>query len=179
MGSCGFIYGNTSLVIKASLSNCSHFNKFLGFLLVIFSHYRVGVASFITLLVQKVTTDIKPFTSTLLKLLLAAVLEEKSKAAKRAFAAACAMVLKYAGPSQAQKLIEDTAALHLGERTAQISCAILLRNYSNFATDIVSGYHAVIVPVTFVSRFVLASFICLFLLLLCFMHSFKASKSHP
>ncbi|XP_039131871.1 LOW QUALITY PROTEIN: proteasome adapter and scaffold protein ECM29-like [Dioscorea cayenensis subsp. rotundata] len=86
---------------------------------------RVGVASFITLLVQKVTTDIKPFTSTLLKLLLAAVLEEKSKAAKRAFAAACAMVLKYAGPSQAQKLIEDTAALHLGERTAQISCAIL------------------------------------------------------
>ncbi|KAH7672010.1 proteasome component ECM29 protein [Dioscorea alata] len=114
---------------------------------------RVGVASFITLLVQKVTTDIKPFTSTLLKLLFAAVLEEKSKAAKRSFAAACAMVLKYAGPSQAQKLIEDTAALHLGERTAQISCAILLRNYSNFATDIVSGYHAVIVPVTFVSRF--------------------------
>ncbi|KAJ0985238.1 hypothetical protein J5N97_003594 [Dioscorea zingiberensis] len=114
---------------------------------------RVGVANFITLLVQKVTTDIKPFASTLLKLLFAAVLEEKSKVAKRAFAASCAIILKYAGPSQAQKLIEDTAALHLGGRNAQMSCAVLLRNYSSFATDIVSGYHAVVVPVTFVSRF--------------------------
>lgn len=114
---------------------------------------RVGVAGFVTLLVQKVTADIKPFTSMLLKLLFQAVLEEKSGAAKKSFAAACAITLKYASPSQAQKLIEDTAALHLGDRNAQFSCAILLKNYSNLAADIVSGYHITIFPVTFISRF--------------------------
>ncbi|KAK1292730.1 hypothetical protein QJS10_CPB17g01685 [Acorus calamus] len=114
---------------------------------------RVGVASFISLMVQKVNAEIKPFTSILLKLLFPAVLEERSAAAKRAFASACAIVLKYAGPSQAQKLIEETAALHVGDRNAQISCAILLKNYSSFAADVVSGYLAITVPVTFIARF--------------------------
>ncbi|KAJ6794863.1 proteasome-associated protein ECM29-like protein isoform X3 [Iris pallida] len=114
---------------------------------------RVGVANFITLLVQKVTSDIKPHTGMLSKLLFQAVLEEKSSAAKRAFAAACAIVLKYASPAQAQKLIEETVALHLGERNAQASCVVLLKNYSNLAADIVSGYHTTIFPVIFVSRF--------------------------
>ncbi|KAK1280870.1 hypothetical protein QJS04_geneDACA015003 [Acorus gramineus] len=114
---------------------------------------RVGVASFISLMVQKVNAEIKPFTTILLKLLFPAVLEERSATAKRAFASACAIVLKYAGPSQAQKLIEDTAALHVGDRNAQISCAILLKNYSSFAADVVSGYLAITVPVTFIARF--------------------------
>ncbi|KAG1338330.1 hypothetical protein COCNU_04G006360 [Cocos nucifera] len=114
---------------------------------------RVGVASFITLLVQKVAADIKPFTSMLLKLVYHAVIEEKRSAAKRAFAAACAVILKHASPSQAQKLIEETAALNLGERNAQISCAILLKNYLNLAADVLSGYHAIVIPVVFVSRF--------------------------
>ncbi|XP_059624994.1 uncharacterized protein LOC132268214 [Cornus florida] len=114
---------------------------------------RVGLANFIRLLVQKVHVDIKPFTSLLLKILFPVVKEEKSAAAKRAFANACATILKYAALSQAQKLIEDTAVLHTGDRNDQISCAILLKSYSSIATDILSGFHAAIIPVIFVSRF--------------------------
>ncbi|XP_050283087.1 uncharacterized protein LOC126723567 [Quercus robur] len=114
---------------------------------------RVGVASFITLLVQNVGADIRPHISMLLRLLFPVVTEEKSVAAKRAFANACAIVLKHATPLQAQKLIEETAALHTGDRNAQISCAILLKSYSSMASDVVSGYHAAIVPVIFLSRF--------------------------
>ncbi|KAK6119824.1 hypothetical protein DH2020_046449 [Rehmannia glutinosa] len=80
---------------------------------------RVGVANFISLLVQKVGVDIKPFTT----------------------------------PSQAQKLIEDTANLHSGDRNDQIACAILLKSYASTAADTLNGYHAIIVPVIFVSRF--------------------------
>lgn len=114
--------------------------------------HRVGIASFIGLLVQKVAVDIKPFTSILLKLLFPVVKEEKSGLSKRAFSNACAIVLKYAAISQAQKLIEDTAALHTGDRNAQISCAMLMKSYSSVASDVLSGYHAIIVPVIFVSR---------------------------
>uniref|UniRef100_A0A1D1XKS2 Proteasome-associated protein ECM29 n=1 Tax=Anthurium amnicola TaxID=1678845 RepID=A0A1D1XKS2_9ARAE len=114
---------------------------------------RVGVANFISLLGQKVNADIKPFTSMLLKPLLRAVMEEKTNAAKQAFATACATTLKYAGASNAQKIIEETVALHLGDRNAHISCAILLKNYLNIAADIVSGYHATVLPVVFVARF--------------------------
>lgn len=118
---------------------------------------RVGVASFISLLVQKIGMDIKPYTSMLLRLLFPVVKEEKSAAAKRAFASACASVLKYAAPSQALKLIEETAALHIDDKNSQISCAILLKSYSSVASDVLSGYHAVIVPVIFISRSVLDS----------------------
>uniref|UniRef100_A0A0E0BNM0 Uncharacterized protein n=1 Tax=Oryza glumipatula TaxID=40148 RepID=A0A0E0BNM0_9ORYZ len=114
---------------------------------------RVGVASFITLLVQKVMVEIKPYAATLLRLLYSAVLEEKSSAAKRAFASTCAAVLKYASPSQAQKLIEDTTSLHLGEKNAQLSAAILIKSYLSNAADILSGYNAVVLPVIFASRF--------------------------
>lgn len=119
---------------------------------------RVGVANFITLLVQKVTTDVKPYVNMLSKVLFQAVLDEKSSSAKRAFGASCAIILKYATPSQAQKIIEDTAALHLGDRNSQISCAILLKNYSSLAADVVNGYHATILPVVFLSRYVLDIF---------------------
>lgn len=114
---------------------------------------RVGVASFISLLVEKIGSDIKPFTSMLLKLMFPAVIDERSGAAKRAFASTCAIILKYVASSQAQKLIEDTTALHTGDRNAQVSCAILLKNFSNYAGDVVSGFHATIFPVTFVARF--------------------------
>ncbi|CAM8919803.1 unnamed protein product [Rhodiola kirilowii] len=114
---------------------------------------RVGVASFISSLLQKVGSDIKPFSVTLLRLLFPAVKEEKSIAAKRAFASACALVLKYAPQSQGQKLIEDTAALHSGDRNTQVACAILLTSYVSKATDILSGYYAIIMPVIFISRF--------------------------
>lgn len=114
---------------------------------------RVGVASFITLLVQKVADDIKPFTSMLSKLLFRATLEEKRGAAKRSFAAACAIILKYGSPSVTQKLIEDTVALHLSEKNSQVSCAVLLKSYANLAADVLSGYHAAIIPVIFMSRF--------------------------
>ncbi|CAN6357538.1 unnamed protein product [Urochloa humidicola] len=114
---------------------------------------RVGVASFITLLVQKVMADIKPFTTLLLKLLYSAVLEERSSAAKRAFASSCATVLKYASPSQAQKLIEDTTSLHSGGKNDQLSSAILIKAFLSNAADILGGYNAVVIPVIFVSRF--------------------------
>ncbi|KAL7113563.1 hypothetical protein ACP275_04G068800 [Erythranthe tilingii] len=114
---------------------------------------RVGVANFIVLLVQKVGVGIKPFTSILLRLLLPVVKDERSASSKRAFANACAIVLKYAAPSQAQKLIEDTSNLHSGDRNDQISCAILLKSYASTAADTLNGYHTIIVPVLFVSRF--------------------------
>ncbi|RLN29530.1 hypothetical protein C2845_PM05G06240 [Panicum miliaceum] len=114
---------------------------------------RVGVASFITLLVQKVMIDIKPFSTLLLKLLYSAVLEERSSGAKRAFASSCATVLKYASPSQAQKVIEDTTSLHSGGKNDQLSGAILIKAYLSNAADILGGYNAVVVPVIFVSRF--------------------------
>ena len=113
----------------------------------------MGVASFISLLVQKVGSDIKPFTSMLLKLLFPAVQDEKSGVAKRAFAGACAIILKYAGSSQAQKLIEDTVALHRGDRNSLICCAIMLKNYSSLAADVMSGYQTLTLPVTFIARF--------------------------
>ncbi|XVE59843.1 hypothetical protein DITRI_Ditri05aG0079400 [Diplodiscus trichospermus] len=114
---------------------------------------RVGVATFINLLVQKVGVDIRPYTNMLSRLLFPVVKEERSTAAKRAFASALSFLLKYATPSQAQKLIEDTAALHTGDRNAQISCAYLLRSYSSTASDVLSGYNTVVVPVIFISRF--------------------------
>lgn len=113
---------------------------------------RVGIASFIVLLVQNVGAEIRPYTGMLLKLLFPVVKEERSVAVKRAFASACAIVLKHASLLQAQKLIEETAALHAGDRNDQISCSILLKSYSSMASDVVSGYHAAMVPVIFVSR---------------------------
>lgn len=110
------------------------------------------MANFISLLVQKVGVYIKPFTPLLLKLLLSVVRDEKGITSKRAFANACALVLKYAAPSQAQILIEDSANLHSGDRNDQISCALLLKSFASMAVDVLSGYHAIIVPVIFVSR---------------------------
>ncbi|KAM2630644.1 hypothetical protein TB1_029488 [Malus domestica] len=114
---------------------------------------RVGVASFITLLVQKVGVEIKPYTSRLLRLLFPVVKDEKSAASKRAFSGACAAVLKHAAPTQAEKLIDDTVALHTGDKNYQVSCAILLKSYSSVASDALSGYLAAIIPAIFISRF--------------------------
>ncbi|KAI3523966.1 hypothetical protein L1887_02516 [Cichorium endivia] len=114
---------------------------------------RVGVASFISLLVQKVGVSIKPFTNTLLRLLYQVAKDEKSGASKRAFANSCAFVIKYAAPSQVHKLIEETAALHNGDRNSQIACALLLKSYASTAGDVFSGYYATVVPVIFLSRF--------------------------
>ncbi|KAJ9537257.1 hypothetical protein OSB04_029990 [Centaurea solstitialis] len=114
---------------------------------------RVGVASFISLLVQKVGGSIKPYTSTLLRLLFLVAKEERSAASKRAFANSCAFVIKYAPPSQVQKLIEETAALHTGDRNSQIACALLLKSFASTAADILNGYYATVVPVIFLSRF--------------------------
>ncbi|CAH2033513.1 unnamed protein product [Thlaspi arvense] len=114
---------------------------------------RVGVASFISLLVQKVGTEIKPFTGMLLRLLFPVAKEERSSAAKRAFSSACGIVLKYSSPSQAQSLIEETAALHSGDRSSQIACASLFKSFSSTASDIMSGHQSAIVPAIFISRF--------------------------
>lgn len=80
------------------------------------------------------------------------VKDEKSAASKRAFADACAVLLKHSVASQAEKLIDDTAALHIGDRNAQVACAILLKSYSSMASDILNGYLAAILPVIFISR---------------------------
>lgn len=123
--------------------------------IIILFWYRVGVANFICLLVQKVGSDIKPYTSMLLKLLFTAVKEEKSATSKRAYANACAIILKYSTPSQAQKLVEDTVALHTGDKNSQSSCALLLKSYSSTASDVLGGYQTIIVPVIFISRLVI------------------------
>ncbi|CAJ1971242.1 unnamed protein product [Sphenostylis stenocarpa] len=112
----------------------------------------VGVANFISLLLESVGIDIKPYANMLVRLLFPVVKEEKGTAAKRAFASACAKILKYTPVSQAQRLIEDTVALHSGDKNSQIACAFLLRSYSSMASDVVSGYHAAIIPVIFFSR---------------------------
>lgn len=125
------------------------------------------MANFISLLVQKVGHDIKPFTSMLLRLLFPAVKEERSAATKRAFASACAVVLKYATASQAQKLVEDTIALHTGDRNEQMSCAILLKSFASTALDVISGYYAEIIPVIFISRYQNLFSIDIITLLLC------------
>ncbi|CAI8586672.1 unnamed protein product [Vicia faba] len=91
---------------------------------------RVGVANFITLLLESVGVDIKPYANMLVRLLFSVVKEEKSTAAKRAF-----------------------AALSAGDKSSQIACAFLLKSYSSRATDVIGGYHAVIIPVVFLSRF--------------------------
>lgn len=114
--------------------------------------HRVGVASFISLLVQKVGDSIKPFTSTLLRLLFVVVKEERSATSKRAFANACAFLIKYAAPSQVHKLIEQTAALHTGDRNSQIACAFLLKSFASTSSDILTGYYATVVPIIFLSR---------------------------
>ncbi|XP_056161044.1 uncharacterized protein LOC115693959 [Syzygium oleosum] len=114
---------------------------------------RVGVASFIGLLVKKDGIDIKPFTNTLLKLLFRAVKMEERSAVKRDFSGACALVLKHASASQAQKLIEDSTALHAGDKNSQTSFAILLKSFLSIAPDVVSGYYKVILPAIFISRF--------------------------
>ena len=106
-----------------------------------------------TLLVQKVGSDIKPYSNMLLRLLFPVVKEEKSAAAKRAFASACAVVMKFSAQSQVQKLVEDTTSLHTGDRNDQISCALLLKSYSSMASDVLSGHLAAVIPVIFVSRF--------------------------
>lgn len=111
------------------------------------------MANFITLLLERIGADTKPYANMLVKLLFPVVKEEKSAAAKRAFANACAKVLNYIANSQAQKLIEDTAALHAGDKNSQIACAFLLKSYSSMASDVVSGHLAVIIPVVFLSRF--------------------------
>lgn len=129
---------------------------------------RVGVASFMSLLVQKVGVDIRPFTLMLSKLLFPVVKEEKSGTAKRAFANACGIVLKYAVPSQAQKLIEDTVALLNGDRNAQVSCAVLLKSFSSMASDVLSGYHDAIVPAIFLARFEYSSYSSFFSFLFSF-----------
>ncbi|MFQ6631674.1 hypothetical protein Gotur_009003 [Gossypium turneri] len=102
--------------------------------------------------IPKVVVGIRPYSNMLLRSLFPVVKEEKSTAAKRAFAGALAIVLKHSTPSQAQKLIEDTAALHTGDRNAQISCVYLLKSYSSIASDVLSGYNTVIIPVIFTSR---------------------------
>jgi hypothetical protein len=101
-----------------------------------------------------VTANIKPFTNTILKTLFHAVLDEKNSSVKRAFTSSCAIILKRASQAQAQKLIEDTTALHLGEKNAQVSGAVLLRAYLNNAVEVLNGYSAVVIHVTFVSRYV-------------------------
>lgn len=111
---------------------------------------------------QKVGLGIKPFTNTLLKLLFPVAKEEKSGSSKRAFANACAAVLRFAAPSQAQKLIEDTAALRTGDRNDQISGAILLKSYSSLANDALGGYRVVVLPVIFVSRLLPLRKLCFF-----------------
>ncbi|MBA0615463.1 hypothetical protein Godav_015598, partial [Gossypium davidsonii] len=100
----------------------------------------------------KVVVGIRPYSNMLLRSLFPVVKEEKSTAAKRAFAGALAIVLKHSTPSQAQELIEDTAALHTGDRNAQISCVYLLKSFSSIASDVLSGYNTVIIPVIFTSR---------------------------
>ncbi|KAH9316636.1 hypothetical protein KI387_025263, partial [Taxus chinensis] len=116
---------------------------------------RVGVARFISLLVQKVGFDIKPFISTLSKVLFPAVQVEKSSAGRRAFASACGDLLKYATSAQAQKMIEDTVALYTSgsDRGTQVASALLLKNFSHRAADTVKGYHTIVLPVAFVARF--------------------------
>lgn len=115
---------------------------------------RVGLAKFISLLTQKVGSDMKKYAGALLKVLKTVSQEEKSPSSRRAFVSACATIAKHAGPVQIQSLFEDAVALYsTGAINAQITSALLLRELSLQASDAFVGYHTMVLPIAFIARF--------------------------
>lgn len=105
------------------------------------------------MLIQRVGVGIKPFASMLVRVLFAAVKEEKGVSTKRAFSNACGLLLKYGSTSQAEKLIEETMALHAGDKNAQMSCAVLIKSFASVAPDVISSYYGEVLPIVFISRY--------------------------
>ncbi|MCO5585966.1 hypothetical protein L7F22_039902 [Adiantum nelumboides] len=115
---------------------------------------RVGVAKFISLLIQQEGPQMRKFAGILLKALKTVCQEEKSPSSRHAFVTACASIAKYAGTTQIQSLFEDTTALYdENTSTAKITSALLLRELSHQAHDVFVGYHALVLPTAFIARF--------------------------
>jgi hypothetical protein len=115
----------------------------------------VGLAKFVGLLAIKMGSDMKRHSGMLLKVLNRTAQEERSPAARRAFVSACASVAKYSSPVQVQALFEDTVAFYsTGSANAQITAGLLLRELSRQISDTFSGYHALVLPLAFMARFV-------------------------
>ncbi|MCO5551056.1 hypothetical protein L7F22_004553 [Adiantum nelumboides] len=115
---------------------------------------RVGVAKFISLLIQQQGPQMRKFAGILLKALKTVCQEEKSPSSRHAFVSACASIAKYAGTTQIQSLFEDTTALYdENTSTAKITSALLLRELSHQAHDVFVGYHALVLPTAFIARF--------------------------
>ena len=125
----------------------------------------MGLAKFVGLLAQKMGSDMKRHAGMLLKVLNRAAQEEKSSAARRAFVSACASVAKYASPLQVQALFEDTVAFYnTGAASAQVTAGLLLRELSRQISDTFVGYHALVLPLAFIARFVFSNEIFIIIL---------------
>ncbi|CAM6051034.1 unnamed protein product [Sphagnum compactum] len=116
---------------------------------------RVGVAKFISMLAQHVGVEMRPHSTTLLKVLFPAVQAEHSAAARRAFAAACGTVAKYSGENQVRKLILDTISLYdsSGNQDLHLASALVLKELSRHANELFKGNLTVVLPLAFVAKF--------------------------
>ena len=99
-------------------------------------------------------SDMKRHTGMLLKVLNRAAQEERSPSARRAFISACVSVAKYCTPIQIQALFEDTVSFYSTDSAnAQITAGLLLRELSGQISDAFAGYHALVLPLAFMARF--------------------------
>lgn len=127
------------------------------------------MAKFISLLAQRVGSDIKPHSGSLLKVLFSAVKSDKSPAVRRAFAVACGGVAKYAGEPQVRWLLVEAAALYTAEgadKDSQLASALVLEQVSLQANEILKGHYTLVLPLAFIARFVLSKVLSIQLLLI-------------
>lgn len=96
----------------------------------------------------------KPYTSSLLKVLLNASQSERSSSGKKAFAAACAAVARFSDEPQYQRLVDNSITLYIssGETAFRLAGALVLKELSHQTSDRLRGYHAVVLPVAFIAR---------------------------
>lgn len=115
---------------------------------------RAGVARFISQLVERCgPVQMKPQTAALLKVLIPALRSEKSPSARRAFATACADVARCSGEARVHRLVEEAVDLNRGDKEARICGALLIRELTRVASDLLSNDSTAVLPLTFIGRY--------------------------
>ncbi|XP_024544607.1 proteasome adapter and scaffold protein ECM29 [Selaginella moellendorffii] len=115
---------------------------------------RAGVARFIALLSQQVGSDLRQYAGPIMKVLIPTVISEKSTAAKKAFAAACAAVMKVSGDRLLEQLIADIVGFYKsGDKDSRIASGLLLKELSRQASDGLKQQATLVLPVAFIGRF--------------------------
>ncbi|KAK3264270.1 hypothetical protein CYMTET_26979, partial [Cymbomonas tetramitiformis] len=116
---------------------------------------RVGTASFITKVCERVGKEIKPHGGKLMQSLTEAARSENSKAVRKAYATACGTVAKYAAEKRVTRLVEDalTSYVDPGDASARHFAAVLLQQLSHQASDVAAQYATQILPRAFMAQF--------------------------